>query len=227
MKNIVVAIDGHSGCGKSSTAKAVAGRLNFTYIDSGAMYRAATLFLMRNKVDFGDIGKIKSLANQISVDFEQDREGNFVTLLNGDHVESEIRSLEVSQLVSQFSKVKELREAMVELQRKLSKDRSVIMDGRDIGTVVFPNADLKIFMTADLEVRAQRRLLELKSQGKNLTIEEVVANLQSRDDMDSSREESPLLKAEDAVVIDTTHLNMEEQIDMVVELIEEKAGKID
>jgi cytidylate kinase len=222
MKNIIVAIDGHSGCGKSSTAKAVARRLNFTYIDSGAMYRAAALYLKRLNINPDEREKIKESISEIRIDFEKDANSNFTTILNGENVEEEIRSMEINRLVSRYSVVPQLREAMVSNQRMLSKNRNVIMDGRDIGTIVFPNADLKIFMTADLKVRALRRQNELAAQGKIENLDVVMQNLAHRDEIDSTRESSPLIQADDAMVIDTTNLTMEHQIEMVVNLAAER-----
>ncbi|HEX9650135.1 MAG TPA: (d)CMP kinase [Cyclobacteriaceae bacterium] len=222
MKNIIVAIDGHSGCGKSSTAKAVARRLNFTYIDSGAMYRAAALYLKRLNINPDEREKIKESISEIRIDFEKDANSNFTTILNGENVEEEIRSMEINRLVSRYSVVPQLREAMVSNQRMLSKNRNVIMDGRDIGTIVFPNADLKFFMTADLKVRALRRQNELAAQGKIENLDVVMQNLAHRDEIDSTRESSPLIQADDAMVIDTTNLTMEHQIEMVVNLAAER-----
>ena len=222
MKSIIVAIDGHSGCGKSSTAKEVARKLNFTYIDSGAMYRAAALYLKKLNINPDETAKIGKGIPGIKIDFELDADGNFITILNGENVEKEIRSMEINNLVSRYSMIPKLREVMVLNQRRLSQNRNVIMDGRDIGTIVFPNADIKIFMTADLKVRALRRQKELATQGKNENLYEVMQNLARRDEIDSTRESSPLIQATDAFVIDTTNLTMSQQIEIVVNLVKER-----
>jgi len=222
MKTIVVAIDGYSGCGKSSTAKGVAKALDFTYIDSGAMYRAATLYFIRRGIPPDNQKEIELHAADLEIDFIKDDQGITHTFLGKENVEGEIRKMEVSGLVSQYSKIPSLRKAMVELQRKMSKNKNVIMDGRDIGTVVFPNADLKIFMTADVEVRARRRQDELALKGQMEEFETIKRNLQERDEMDTKRAASPLEKAKDAVEIDTSHISLDEQIDLVINLVKQK-----
>jgi cytidylate kinase len=220
MNKIVIAIDGYSGCGKSSTAKEVAKKLGFTYIDSGAMYRATALHFLNEKLSplrEDDVEKgLKSL--QISFQhnpttFQQE------TYLNGVNVEDEIRTMRISERVSEVATVKEIRAALVAQQQKLGQKKGVVMDGRDIGSVVFPEAELKLFMTADVETRAQRRQLELLAKGENVPLEEIKLNLESRDQIDSSRSESPLLKVSDAVEIDTSSLTFSEQVEQIIDLV--------
>lgn len=197
-KKLIIAIDGHSSCGKSTVAKDLAKKINYTYIDSGAMYRVVTLFAMRNNLvnnDKVDENKLSHLIDQISISFKYNTEKQrHETFLNGELVEDEIRSLEVSNNVSLIAKIKFVREKMVAFQRELSKDGGIIMDGRDIGTVVFPNADLKIFMTADVEVRAIRRYKELKDKGEQVSLDDIRENVKKRDFIDENRDESPLKK---------------------------------
>ncbi|MBW3468752.1 (d)CMP kinase [Arthrospiribacter ruber] len=229
MQKIVIAIDGYSGCGKSSTAKSVAKRLGYTYIDSGAMYRAATLYFLDNKVDIEVKADVLKHLDVLDITFKlnphtQEQE----TYLNGNNVEQEIRTMRVSEYVSEVSKLKEVRQELVSQQQKMGKDKGVVMDGRDIGTVVFPQAELKIFMTADLQIRAARRQRELEAKGVEVAIEKIIQNLSERDEIDSSRKESPLLKANDAVEIDTSHLEFEDQVNRIVVLAQEKISeKID
>jgi len=219
--DITIAIDGHSGCGKSSTAKAVAHALDYTYIDSGAMYRAVTLYFLRQQVDLSDIESVEAALKQITVSFKA-REGVepplYETYLNGENIEREIRSMEISERVSEVSAIPEIRRAMVEAQRNMGANKRVVMDGRDIGTNVFPKAEVKVFMTADLYVRASRRQRELKERGKSVAVSEIAENLAERDQIDSTRTENPLVKAEDAVEIDTTNLEFDEQVARVMEL---------
>ena len=220
MNKIVIAIDGYSGCGKSSTAKEVAKKLGFTYIDSGAMYRATALhFLNENLSPLREEDLEKGLKSlQISFQYnpttlQQD------TYLNGVNVEDEIRTMRISERVSEVATVKEIRAALVAQQQKLGQKKGVVMDGRDIGSVVFPEAELKLFMTADVEKRAQRRQLELLAKGENVPLEEIKLNLESRDQIDSSRSESPLLKVSDAVEIDTSSLTFSEQVEQIIDLV--------
>lgn len=225
MQKIVIAIDGYSGCGKSSTAKAVAKILGYTYIDSGAMYRAATLFFLQHQVDLSDGEAIDKALKHIEISFHTDPEtGLQETYLNGKNVEQEIRSMEVSDFVSEVSKIKEVRKELVSQQQQLGKAKGVVMDGRDIGTVVFPDAELKVFMTADLEIRARRRQKELIDKGQEVTLEEIIRNLAERDKIDSTRAESPLFRAEDAVDVDTSYLEFDDQVKKIVELANEKIG---
>ncbi len=211
---IVIAIDGYSGTGKSSTAKQVASRLGYHYIDSGAMYRAVTFFFLSNNIDFKKT-EIRETLKDCSITFE----GTSI-YLNGKCVDHEIRTMEVNQHVSEVSAISEVRSKLVEQQRKMGEKKGVVMDGRDIGTVVFPKAELKVFMTADTDIRAERRRKELEKKGMNESIEVIKANLIERDKIDSTREDSPLQMAEDAKEIDTSHLTLSEQIDKIVEMAE-------
>jgi CMP/dCMP kinase len=223
MQKIVIAIDGYSGCGKSTTARAVAGLLGYIYIDTGAMYRSVTLYFIDNHVSLTDPRAVSKALEQIDITFHYNagKKVNEV-YLNGLNVEKEIRGMEVSQKVSDVSAIKEVRYALVAQQRKMGKSKGVVMDGRDIGTVVFPDADLKIFMTADLYVRAERRQKELLGKGQLVELEEVIENLRSRDEIDTSRKESPLKKAANAIEIDTTHITFEEQIELITNLATSK-----
>ncbi len=219
MQKIVIAIDGYSGCGKSTTARAVAGLLGYIYIDTGAMYRAVTLYFIEHHVALTDPKAIEKSLKQIDITFNYNPVSKVNEVyLNGLNVEGSIREMEVSQRVSEVSALKEVRMAMVAQQRKMGKNRGVVMDGRDIGTVVFPEADLKIFMVADLYVRAERRQKELLDKGKMVELEEVIENLRSRDEIDTTRKESPLKKAINAIEIDTTHITFEEQIELITNL---------
>lgn len=225
-KKIVIAIDGHSSCGKSTLAKSLARQLGYIYIDSGAMYRVVTLHALRNGwITDGqpDKKKITEGLRDIKITFEWDKttEKN-TTFLNGENVEDEIRQLEVSQNVSPVSTIAEVRTEMVKQQRENGKNKGIVMDGRDIGTVVFPDAELKIFMTALPEIRAQRRYLELKEKGEEVAFDEILNNVEERDSIDSTRETSPLKKAEDALVLDNSFLSREEQLQWSLE----KAKKI-
>jgi cytidylate kinase len=225
-KKIVIAIDGHSSCGKSTLAKSLARELGYIYIDSGAMYRVVTLHALRNGwITDGqpDKKKITEGLRDIKITFEWDKttEKN-TTFLNGENVEDEIRQLEVSQNVSPVSTIAEVRTEMVKQQRENGKNKGIVMDGRDIGTVVFPDAELKIFMTASPEIRAQRRYLELKEKGEEVAFDEIMNNVEERDSIDSTRETSPLRKAEDALVLDNSFLSREEQLQWSLE----KAKKI-
>ncbi|WP_416864540.1 MAG: (d)CMP kinase [Imperialibacter sp.] len=223
MRKIVIAIDGYSGCGKSTTARAVAGLLGYIYIDTGAMYRSVTLYFIDNHVSLTDPRAVSKALEQIDITFHYNaaKKVNEV-YLNGLNVEKEIRGMDVSQKVSDVSAIKEVRHALVAQQRKMGKSKGVVMDGRDIGTVVFPDADLKIFMTADLYVRAERRQKELLGKGQLVELEEVIENLRSRDEIDTSRKESPLKKAANAIEIDTTHITFEEQIELITNLATSK-----
>ncbi|GAB7088589.1 (d)CMP kinase [Marinifilum fragile] len=224
-KKLIIAIDGHSSCGKSTVAKDLAKKIDYTYIDSGAMYRVVTLFAMRNALinnEKVDENKLSHLIDQVSISFQyNDEKQRHETYLNGELVEDEIRSLAVSNNVSLIAKIKFVREKMVAFQRELSKEGGVIMDGRDIGTVVFPNAELKIFMTADVEVRAIRRYKELKDKGEEVSLDDIRENVKKRDFIDENRDESPLRKAEDAIVLNNSKLSKEEQLDWIVERMSE------
>lgn len=222
MRNkINIAIDGYSSCGKSTIAKAVAKGLDYFYVDSGAMYRAIALYALQNncfKKDLSlDQDLLIRLLDHVIVSFKYNTEnGQQEIYLNGENVEKEIRSIQVSNHVSPVSKIKEVRQKLVRLQKRLAEAKGVVMDGRDIGTVVIPDAELKIFMMADPAVRAQRRFDELKANGLNVTLEEITANLQSRDEMDVNREIDPLRQADDAVVVDNSNLTLEEQYQFVM-----------
>ena len=221
MKNFVIAIDGFSSCGKSTVAKALAKELNFVFIDSGAMYRAVTLYIQQHKVNIENEQEVLDALDNIHIDFVPNPE-KVQILLNGEDVSDAIRTMEVSEYVSEVSALKPVRKAMVHQQQNLGKKRNIVMDGRDIGTTVFPNADLNIFMTASPQVRAERRFAELGAKGEVLTMEEVKENLSHRDHIDSTREESPLRQAEDAIVLDNSELNQEEQLQFVINLVKEK-----
>jgi len=225
---INIAIDGYSSCGKGTLAKELAKELNYLFIDSGAMYRAVTLALLRRNISVDDIAAIEKLLPQLAISFEFNKTLNhYQTLLNGDNIESEIRTMEVSNLVSPVSKIDAVRDFLVKQQRTIGLNKGVVMDGRDIGTVVFPDAELKIFMTAQPEIRAQRRLAELRQKGDVLTtFEEVLENLSSRDLQDSTRANSPLLQAADAIVIDNSNLSREEQKALAMRLVNEKLGTL-
>ena len=220
-KGLVIAIDGFSSTGKSSISKVVADTLGLIHIDTGAMYRAITLFGLRNFKDERreiDLPKLLQNLNEISLEFRENS-GKLEIYLNGENVSKEIRTTEVSDNVSFIAKQPEVRERLVVLQRNIAEKQGVIMDGRDIGTVVLPNADYKFFLTASANERARRRFLELQSLGIETTIEEVKQNLIERDRIDSEREISPLKQAEDAILIDNTNLNKEETIDLILSYI--------
>jgi len=227
-QKINIAIDGYSSCGKGTLAKELAKELQYLFIDSGAMYRAVTLALLRRKVAVDDLSSIVNLLPQLEISFEFNHVLNhYQTLLNGDNIESEIRTMEVSNLVSPVSKIDAVRDFLVKQQRTIGLNKGVVMDGRDIGTVVFPDAELKVFMTAQPEIRAQRRLAELRQKGDvSTTFEEVLENLSSRDLQDSTRANSPLLQAADAIVIDNSNLSREEQKAFAMRLVNEKLGTL-
>jgi len=228
MGKIVIAIDGYSGCGKSSTAIAVAKSLGYTYIDSGAMYRAVTLFSLKNKLHLDRPDLLNEELKSIHISFKNNPlSGNQETYLNGENVENEIRQMIVSQNVSRIAAVKEIRAKMVAEQQRLGKEKGVVMDGRDIGSVVFPDAELKIFMTANLETRALRRKEELSDKGDVVNLKDIKENLAERDDLDSSRVESPLLKMPDAIEIDTSNLEFDDQVEIVVGLAKQIIEKED
>ncbi|HZH74056.1 MAG TPA: (d)CMP kinase [Mariniphaga sp.] len=225
-RNIVIAIDGHSSCGKSTLAKSLARELGYVYIDSGAMYRAVTLYALRKSwIGNGHIDKQKIIdgLSEINISFQWDEstERN-TTFLNGENVEDEIRQLAVSQYVSPVSAIAEVRTEMVRQQREQSKNTGIVMDGRDIGTVVFPDADLKIFMTAAPEIRSQRRFKELKDKGQEVRYEDILQNIEERDTIDSGREVSPLIKADDAEVLDNSYLTRDEQLRWSLSKVKEK-----
>lgn len=214
-KKITIAVDGFSSCGKSTLAKQLAAKLGYVYIDSGAMYRAVTLYALRNNMIVDeelDTKKLIASLDDVKIHFELNANGEPQTFLNGTNVEREIRKIYVSQWVSPVAAVPEVRHVMVAQQQKMGEAKGVVMDGRDIGTTVFPNAELKIFVTAEVDVRAQRRYDEMLSKGEPADMNEVKLNLQERDRIDQSRAESPLRKADDAVVLDNSHITREEQL---------------
>ncbi len=221
-KSLIIAIDGHSSSGKSTLAKDLSSILQFLHIDSGAMYRAVTLYFLRNQVNVTKQEAIDCALCEIVIDFEQ-IEGHSRTILNGEDVEKQIRSMEVSQTVSDVAAISSVRKFLVMQQRSLSGDHSVIMDGRDIGTVVFPDADVKLFVTASHEVRTQRRFDELVSKGVDISISEVAQNLKNRDHIDSTREDSPLKRANDAIELDTSHLNRGQMVSKALQIIFERS----
>jgi len=218
MKKIIIAIDGYSACGKSTTAKEVARELNYRYIDSGAMYRAVTAYFLDHHVSLTNPKEVERALGEIRITFIVNSKGISETFLNGISVEGAIRKMRISENVSQVSALRDVRVAMVEQQRKLGKEKGIVMDGRDIGTVVFPDAELKIFLTADMLVRAFRRQKELLERNDLVDIDEIIDNLTKRDQIDSNRKESPLVKAENAITIDTTHITIDEQVDEVIRL---------
>ena len=226
MKKITIAIDGFSSTGKSTVAKQLAKALGYVYVDSGAMYRAVTLYAMQNKIiteDYFDIEKLVSELDAIKITFKyNDRVGFAEVYLNGINVEKEVRTLEVSQNVSQVAEISEVRKMLVLQQKQMGQDKGVVMDGRDIGTVVFPDAELKLFMTASAETRAKRRYKELVERSENVSYEDVLKNVESRDFIDSTREDSPLMKAEDAIEIDNSHLSLEAQFEKLLAFAESK-----
>ena len=225
MRKITIAIDGFSSCGKSTLAKALAAKIGYSYIDTGAMYRATTLYLLRNKIIPNskiDEQHVEKHLKNITVTFVYNPVAKASdTYLNGENVEREIRDMYVSNYVSQVSLLKCVRQKMVALQKKMGKDKGVVMEGRDIGTNVFPNAELKLFMTADVDVRVQRRYDELSSKGQHATLDEIRKNLSLRDYEDSHRKENPLMQADDAIVLDNSELSREDQLNFVVKLIQD------
>ncbi|WP_111659304.1 (d)CMP kinase [Olleya aquimaris] len=224
MQNITIAIDGFSSTGKSTVAKQLAKHLGYIYVDTGAMYRAVTLFTMQNgwiDADHFDVMALVSNLDKVSISFTFNPDLGFAEVyLNGKNVEKQIRTLEVSSFVSKVAAIPEVRYQLVKQQQQMGKDKGVVMDGRDIGTVVFPYAELKIFMTASAEKRATRRYNELIERGDNVQYEDVLRNVQERDYIDSHREDSPLVKAEDAIEIDNSDLSLEEQFDKVLGLVQ-------
>jgi cytidylate kinase len=220
---MIIAVDGYSSCGKSTFAKAIAKELDYIYVDSGAMYRAVALYCLRKGIiinnDF-DLRQIIKALNLIDIDFEFNRQTKeYETFLNNENVEEDIRSVEVSEVVSLISKIKRVREKILKLQRKIGKTKGIVMDGRDIGTVVFPEAELKIFMTADVDIRAKRRYDELIEKGLKVSFEEIKKNIEERDHQDVNRKESPLVKANDALELDNSNMTVEEQMDWFRKII--------
>lgn len=228
MKKIIIAIDGFSSTGKSTVAKQLAKALNYVYVDTGAMYRAVTLFAMRNGfISESKFDKEKLIQNLNSIDllFQFNPDLGFAEiLLNGENVENAIRTLDVSQFVSQIAEIPEVRVLLVKQQQKLGKEKGIVMDGRDIGTVVFPEAELKFFMTASSKTRAERRFQELQTKGEDVSFEAVLKNIQHRDKIDSTREDSPLRKADDAIEIDNSTLTHQEQFEKMMDLAKKRIG---
>ncbi len=223
MKKIIITIDGWSSCGKSTLARQLATHLNYVYIDSGAMYRAITLYFLRNHIDWTNHEAVGEALKDVHLEFRfNEKSAQSEMHLNDENVEYVIRDLVVAEKVSEVASVKEVREFAVAQQQQMGKKKGIIMDGRDIGTVVFPEAELKIFMTADNTIRVERRFKELYEKNPNITIEEVKNNLEMRDYIDSHREISPLRQAEDAIVLDNTFIGMEEQFSIALDLVNNK-----
>lgn len=229
MKKIIIAIDGHSSCGKSTMAKDLAKAIGYTYVDSGAMYRAVTLFAIRHHIFQGnelDRETLKKYLKDIHISFEPNSTtSRSETYLNGEKVENEIRNMEVANKVSIIAAIDFVRKEMVRQQRSMGVNKGIVMDGRDIGTVVFPEAELKIFVTASSKIRAQRRLDELKAKGEITTFEDVLANLTQRDYIDSTRKDGPLKQADDAVVLDNSYLTIGEQNKQLYALFQDHLNK--
>ncbi len=220
VRNIIIAIDGYSSCGKSTLARDLASALRFGYVDSGAMYRAVTLYFIELGIDFNNHESVAAALNEIHIEFKNVNQQNR-TFLNGRDVEDAIRDMRVSAAVSPVAAIPAVRRALVQQQKVLGEAGGIVMDGRDIGTVVFPHAELKIFLTADPEERVQRRKAELNAKGLELTEEVVRENLMERDRIDSTRADSPLRQADDAIVIDNTLLNRQEQLELALQLARE------
>jgi cytidylate kinase len=226
-KKIVIAIDGFSSCGKSTLAKSLAAKLEYVFIDTGAMYRAIALYFLRNKISFQDESTIQVALQQINLRFQynvQTEKSDMI--LNGENVETLIREMQVSSKVSEVAAIAAVRDFAVAQQQAMGVEKGIVMDGRDIGTVVFPNAELKIFVTADPLVRANRRLLELQATNPSITLEEVAENLQHRDLIDSTREHSPLKQAQDALVLDNTFISREAQFDIALNWAKERIALV-
>ena len=227
MKKITIAIDGYSSCGKSTMAKDLAREVGYIYVDTGAMYRAVTLFAMRNGVfdadDYIDDARLKALLPDVKLTFKLNSETKLPEVcLNGECVERDIRTLEVSQHVSPIAALPFVREKLVEQQQAMGKEKGIVMDGRDIGTVVFPDAELKIFVTASAEIRAQRRFKELEAKGMPANFDEILQNVEQRDYIDTHRETSPLRQADDALVLDNSHLTIADQKVWLMEKFNER-----
>tara|TARA_B100001778_G_scaffold59638_1_gene46343 strand:+ start:741 stop:1412 length:672 start_codon:yes stop_codon:yes gene_type:complete len=221
IRDIIIAIDGHSGCGKSTTSKLVAEHFNYKYLDSGAMYRAITLYLLRNKISYDNEDAIRNNLKNIIITFKY-VEGNQNTFLNNENVEMEIRGDKISNNVSKYSSISIIREHLVSIQKQMGKRKKIVVEGRDITTVVFPDAEIKIFMTADIEVRAKRRFEDMKNNNPEVTYSDVLENLSERDSKDSNRKDSPLRVADEAIVIDTSDLEINEQTHKIIDIIKNK-----
>ena len=218
-KNIVVAIDGYSSCGKSTLAKALAKKLHFIYVDSGAMYRAVTLYFLRNNINQANLAQVSEALKNIHLNFHSRDYETHITL-NEEEVSEEIRQMPVSDNVSDVSAIHNVRVEMVKQQQRMGKSKNIVMDGRDIGTAVFPHADVKIFMTADPKVRAERRYREMVGKNPSITLEEVFKNIANRDFQDTTRKESPLVRADDAIILDNTNLTPQQQLDFALSKIQ-------
>ena len=215
-KKIIIAIDGLSGCGKSSTAKLLAKEMNYKYLDSGAMYRAVTLYIIENSIDYQNLKKLNNILDEIRLEFiKENTSDSYQIFLNNKNVEKKIRSKKVSELVSEISKISIIRKKLVKMQRKIGDNKGIVMEGRDITTVVFPDAELKIFMQADINVRAKRRLKDFEKIGKKISLKEVKLNLLERDNKDSSRKDSPLKITSDSLILDTTSISLQDQIEFI------------
>ena len=222
-KKIIITVDGYSSCGKSTLARQLANKLNYIFIDSGAMYRAITLYCLRNHINYSDVKSIETALKNINLEFiYNEQTGNSDIFLNNENVEAMIRDMLVSENVSEVAAIKQVRTFSVTQQRKIGKHKGIVMDGRDIGTTVFPKAELKIFMTADTAVRVERRFKEMYAANKNIAIEEVRKNLELRDYIDSNRKISPLRKADDAILLDNSNMSMKDQFKIALHLAQEK-----
>ena len=220
MNKKIITIDGWSACGKSTLAKQLANKLGYVYIDSGAMYRAITLFFLRNSIDLSNTVEVSAALKNINIDFRFNPDANHDDIyLNDENIETLIRDLSVAEKVSAIAAIEAVRTFAVAQQQKMGVNKGIVMDGRDIGTTVFPTAEIKLFMTADSDIRVERRLKELRPKNPQITREEVKKNLETRDHLDSTREISPLRKAEDAIVLDNSHLSMEEQLAFALRLV--------
>ncbi len=224
MKKIIVAIDGYAGCGKSTLARSLARSLGYTFLDTGAMYRAVTLYLLRNHINWHDEAALQVVFPKIVINMQTAEDGRTQTWLNDVFVEEEIRGMQVSNAVSEVAAVSSVRRFLVQQQQAIGKGRGVVMDGRDIGTVVFPDAELKIFVTASMSVRVQRRLWELQANGVNVSADDIRANLEKRDREETTRSDSPLRRAEDAVLLDNSNMTQEEQLKWALELVKLRIG---
>lgn len=227
MSKIIIAIDGYSSCGKSTTAKAVAARMGYAYIDTGAMYRAVSLYFHQNNISHTNPKAIAEALENLHVSFHfNEKTGRNETFLNNLNVEDEIRKMYISNMVSEVSTIVEVRRAMVAQQQRMARKRGVVMDGRDIGTKVFPDAEVKVFMTADTVIRAKRRQVELLQKGELVNLDDIVRNLEKRDHIDSNRTEGPLTQAADAVLLDTSFMMIDEQVEWVVELADRHIARL-
>jgi cytidylate kinase len=226
MSDIIIALDGFSSCGKSTTARHVASALHYAFLDTGAMYRAVALYFDRQQVNLADLQAVKEALAHVEITFQFNLAKQASdTILNGENVEAEIRKMHISDLVSQVAAIPEVRHAMVAQQQRMGEKKGIVMDGRDIGTVVFPQAELKIFMTAEPHIRAQRRKLELLQKGEDLPLEEIIENLRKRDEIDSNRSEGPLKRASDAIDLDTSYRTMDEQVEFVLDHVRRVQGE--